>query len=75
MVKTDEDETHVGIPICEGPGQFRMVLTRPYHEAGRIIEIPREVIASVQVVAPGSLGEAPEPVDRTEQPHGPAAST
>lgn len=75
MVKTDEDETHVGIPICEGPGQFRMVLTRPYHDAGRIIEIPREVIASVEVVAPGSLGETPKPADQNGQPGRPAASS
>jgi len=61
MVKTGDDETHIGIPICEGPGQFRMVLTRPYHEAGHIIEIPREDIASVEPLAPGSLGEAPAP--------------
>jgi len=61
MVKTGDDETHIGIPICEGPGQFRMVLTRPYHEAGHIIEIPRENIASVEPVAPGSLGDAPAP--------------
>jgi len=61
MVKTDEDETHIGITICEGPGQFRMVLTRPYHEAGRIIEIPREDIISIAPVAPGNLGETPSP--------------
>lgn len=63
MVKTDEDETHIGIPVCEGPKQFRMVLTRPYHEAGHIIEIPREDIASVEPMAPGSLGEAPAAAD------------
>ena len=61
MVKTDEDETHIGITICEGPGQFRMVLTHPYHEAGRIIEIPREDIVSIEPVAPGNLGETPSP--------------
>jgi hypothetical protein len=61
MVKTDEDETHIGITICEGPGQFRMVLTRPYHDAGRIVEIPREDITSIEPVAPGNLGDNPAP--------------
>jgi hypothetical protein len=61
MVKTDEDETHIGITICEGPGQFRMVLTRPYHDAGRIIEIPRDEITSIEPVAPGNLGDSPAP--------------
>jgi hypothetical protein len=61
IVTTDEDETRVGITICEGPGQFRMVLTRPYHEAGRIIEIPREDITSIKPVAPGNLGDTPAP--------------
>jgi hypothetical protein len=61
IVTIDEDETRVGITICEGPGQFRMVLTRPYHEAGRIIEIPREDITSVEPVAPSNLGDAPAP--------------
>lgn len=61
MVKTDEDETHVGITICEGPGQFRMVLTRPYHDAGRIVEIPSEDITSIEPIAPSNLGESPAP--------------
>lgn len=66
MVKTSEDgegQTLVGITICRGPGRFRMVLTRPYHEAGRIVEIPRQDIASIEPVAPGVLGEIPAPID------------
>jgi hypothetical protein len=64
MVKShdgDVTETHIGIAICEGPQKFRMVLTRPYHEAGRIIEIPREDISSIEPLAPGSLGDTPMP--------------
>jgi hypothetical protein len=71
MITTDEDgesQTHVGITICEGPGRFRMVLTRPYHEAGRIIEIPREKISSIEPVAPGSFGETPEPASQEAHP-------
>lgn len=66
MVKTEDDgisRTHVGITICRGPGRFRMVLTRPYHEAGRIVEVPRDDIASIQTVAHGVLGETPVPSD------------
>ena len=64
MVKTrDAGKTHIGITICEGPGRFRMVLTRPYHEAGQIIEIPLDDIESIEVVAPGALGEAPALAD------------
>lgn len=62
MVKTKENgssQTLVGITICRGPGRFRMVLTRPYHEAGRIVEIPHQDIESVEAVAPGPLGDTP----------------
>lgn len=62
MVTSEADgqtETHVGLTICEGPGQFRLVLTRPYHEAGRIVEIPHENIMSVEPVEPATLGETP----------------
>ena len=64
MVKTrDAGKTHIGITICEGPGNFRMVLTRPYHDAGHIIEIPRDEIESIEPVAPGALGDAPAPAN------------
>lgn len=64
MVKTREDgqtATRIGLTICKGPGRFRMVLTRPYHEAGRVVEIPREEITSIEAVAPGNIGETPLP--------------
>jgi hypothetical protein len=38
-----------------------MVLTRPYHEAGHIVEIPREDIESIEQVASAALGETPAP--------------
>lgn len=48
-VDDDEDsKTYVGVTVCRGPGRHRLLLTRPYHEAGRIIEIPRAQIKSVQ---------------------------
>lgn len=64
IVKTRDDEgshTLVGITICQGPGRFRMVLTRPYEKAGRIVEIPRQQVESVEPVAPSRLGEIPTP--------------
>lgn len=57
----DDTDIHVGVTICEGPGFYRMVRTRPYEEAGEIIEIPREAIKSVIPLAPRSIGEEPEP--------------
>ena len=65
IVKTDEDGksvTHVGITVCRGPGRHRMVLTRPYHEAGRILEIPTDKIASIEPISPGPLGDSPTPL-------------
>lgn len=65
MVKSrgedDDTEIHIGLTICEGPGRFRLVLTRPYHEAGRIIEIPRKSIKSVTPIESRALGEEPIP--------------
>lgn len=66
MVKTKDDgksQTLVGITICRGPGRFRMVLTRPYHDAGRIVEIPSQDVESVEPVVPGALGETPTTPD------------
>jgi len=39
-----------------------LVVTRPYHEAGRIIEIPLDDVESIDDLPPHSpLGEAPRP--------------
>lgn len=62
MVTAEKDgrtETYVGLTICEGPGMCRMILTRPYHQAGRIVEIPNARIASVDTVPSIPLGEQP----------------
>lgn len=55
--KDGAESTYVGIKICDGPGRHRLVLTRPYHDAGRIVEIPTDRIASVQPVEADSLGD------------------
>lgn len=58
-----EQRTYVGVTVCRGPGQVRLVLTRPYHEAGRVVEIPLHKVESATPARPASLGEAPEPSD------------
>lgn len=67
IVKSEDDgkhRTYVGVTICQGPGQLRLVLTRPYHEAGRIVEIPRNKVESVTRAPMTPLGEEPRPSDR-----------
>lgn len=62
IVKSEDDGQHriyVGVTVCRGPGQFRLVLTRPYHEAGRVVEIPSDEIESVEPAPQGPLGEDP----------------
>jgi hypothetical protein len=60
-VKDGNDiKTHIGLTVCEGPLTYRLMLTRPYQEEGRIIEIPIESIESISDVGWGPLGEAPE---------------
>ena len=56
--KTDDGKTrtHVGITICRGPGQHRLLLTMPYHQAGRVMEIPRSRIDAVKCLDNGSGG-------------------
>lgn len=54
-------QTYVGMKICAGPGTCRLVLTRPYHQAGRIVEIPRSSIESMDAVETRTLGERPQP--------------
>ena len=64
MVTAESDgitRTFVGLTICEGPAIRRLVLTRPYHEAGRIVEIPNQKISSIEAVEHTTLGEEPRP--------------
>lgn len=66
IVKSEDDgehRTYVGVAVCRGPGQVRLVLTRPYHEAGRVVEIPLHKVESTTPAQPTSLGEEPIPSD------------
>lgn len=58
-----EHRTYIGMTVCRGPGQVRLLLTRPYHEAGRVVEIPLHKIESATPARPSSLGEEPKPSD------------
>ncbi len=65
MVTSEEDgisQVHVGITICEGPGRYRMVLTRPFSDQGQIVEIPVDEIESVETVESTPLGKEPQHV-------------
>lgn len=64
IVKSEDDgepRIYIGMAVCRGPGQMRLVLTRPYHEAGRIVEIPQDKVESVSRAPMGPLGEDPRP--------------
>ncbi len=66
IVKSEDDgghRTYVGVAVCRGPGQVRLVLTRPYHEAGRIVEIPQDKVESVARAPMTPLGEELNPAD------------
>lgn len=39
--------------------RHRLLLSRPYHEAGRVVEIPRSSIDSIELVPLAKLGKAP----------------
>lgn len=62
-VEAGTAKTHVGLTVAEGPGRLRLILTRPYHEAGQIVEIPRDQIKSIAPVEPCSLGDDPSPAN------------
>lgn len=49
VVRNDdgEDELFVGLEVSNGPAMMHLILTRPYPEAGRTIDIPCEQVVSV----------------------------
>lgn len=62
MVKSEDDgqtKTHIGITVSKGPRRLRLILTRPFHEAGQIVEIPQDDIKSIETIPPGTFGEDP----------------
>jgi hypothetical protein len=62
IVKSEDDgklRTHVGVAVCRGPGLVRLVLTHPYHRAGRVVEIPRHQVESLEPAPRATLGDDP----------------
>lgn len=57
--------THFGVPICKGPGMYRMMVTWPAAEEGRIVEIPRAQIQEISPAQPGARGEMPRVLETT----------
>lgn len=61
VVETTENgksRTHVGITVCNGPGQHRLLLTKPYHQAGQVVEIPHSTIRAVSYLNGGGERES-----------------
>ena len=54
---------HVGLPICEGPSNYRMMITWPVTEEGHIVEIPLENLERVEDVVQEARGDKPTVVD------------
>lgn len=51
--------TRVGIPVCTGPASYRLLVTWPEPNEGRIIEIPREEIESISAIESRPRGRQP----------------
>ncbi len=57
--KDGRTQTRVGIPVCTGPASYRLLVTWPERNEGRIIEIPRDEIESISEVDPRLRGTPP----------------
>jgi len=60
VVETTEDgrkRTHVDITVCTGPGLHRLLLTKPYHQSGQVVSIPRSRIDSVTHLENGTASQ------------------
>lgn len=53
----------VGVTVCEGPNTYRLLLTHPHQAEGRIVDIPRRDIESIDEVEPTPRGKSPSIVD------------
>jgi hypothetical protein len=47
LKRDGKTEIRVGIPVCTGPASYRLLVTWPERNEGRIIEIPRDEIDSI----------------------------
>ena len=59
LKRDGKTETRVGIPVCTGPASYRLLVTWPDRNEGRIIEIPRDEIESISEVGARPRGRPP----------------
>ena len=57
---------YVGLEVCRGPGVMRVLLTRPFGQAGRTVSLPLDQVQSVERVESTPLGEPVRPVAEEE---------
>lgn len=50
---------YIGRAISKGPGLLRLLLTRPYGQAGRTVEVPVEQVEDVVPFERGDSEESP----------------
>ena len=60
MVDDGQAKVRVGLPVCEGPGTYRLLLTHPHQVEGQILEIPRDQIEAVERLSPRPRGDVPD---------------
>lgn len=59
LKRGDKTVTRVGIPVCTGPASYRLLVTWPERNEGRIIEIPNEDIESISEADARPRGHPP----------------
>jgi hypothetical protein len=59
LKRDGKTETRVGIPVCTGPASYRLLVTWPERNEGRIIEIPRDEIESISEAGARPRGRPP----------------
>ncbi len=59
LKRNGQTQTRVGIPVCTGPGSYRLLVTWPERSEGRIIEIPQDEIESISDVETRPRGQQP----------------
>lgn len=49
----------MGFAVCEGPQTYRVMVTWPYREEGRVVEVDRREIEEIRTVDSVAIGEKP----------------
>lgn len=62
IVTKDNGPDRIGIPITEGPGTFRLMVTWPYKDEGRIAEVPLENVERIEEAVQGPMKRPPRTV-------------